>query len=353
MINLLTDIYSLNSIKKEWNRLADLSGNPLLCHDWFVSGANSFYEDGTLRVVTVGSGTDIRAIAPLVGVRRYGREYLECIGVGFLGEPCDLLYEDEKSLLQLLEALMDLGNPVILQRVPLDTVNYCGLNKFTRHRAALIKKNSAPSAYLSITGLWENILSSRRKRDLRTARNRAAREGKVRVEIICPTKETLPRLLEKVFHIENSGWKGKQGSSLMVNKPLGSFFKAYGKLASEAGILRLCFLFVGESAVATLIGIEYAGRFWVLKVGYDEAYTRISPGIQLINETIGYAFNRNLDFFEFLGSDEPWLHMWRVAYREYALVALYPRNWVGMTALGIDSVFHLLGKVHFLKSKGQ
>jgi CelD/BcsL family acetyltransferase involved in cellulose biosynthesis len=353
VINILTDISSLDSIKKEWNQLADLKKNPLLRHDWFLSCANSFYVDGTMRVVTVSSETGIHAIAPLVCVRKHGHEYLECIGVGFLGEPCDLLYDDENSLKQLLEALIGLRNPVILQRVSLDTANSYGLNTNNRQRTFLIRKNSAPSAYLSIMGSWENALSSRRKRDLRTVRNRAEKEGPVRAEVLCPTTDTLPGLLEKAFLIENSGWKGEGGSSLMANERLGSFFKAYGQLASENGILRICYLFIGESAIATLIGIEYANRFWVLKVGYNEVHARISPGIQLINETIRYAFSQKLDSYEFLGSDEPWLHMWQVAYRNYAVVGLYPRNRAGVVALGFDYAYRLLRKIDSLRRNGK
>lgn len=347
MINIVTDISLLNNIKKEWNRLADLKNNPLLSYDWFISSANNFYADGSLRVVTVSSETGIHGIAPLVSVRRYSHECLECIGVGFLGEPCDLLYDDENSLRQLLKAILGLRIPVVLQRVSLDTANSCGMST----DALTIRKNSVSSAYLPIRGSWENTLSSRRKRDLRTLRNRAEKAGAVRVEILCPTTDTLPGLLEKVFFIENSGWKGERGSSLMANERLGSFFKAYGQLATENGILRICYLSIGESAIAALIGIECAGRFWVLKVGYNEVYARISPGIQLVNETIRYAFSRKLDTYEFLGSDEPWLHMWRVAYRNYAVVGLYPRSWTGITSLGIDYANRLLRKAAFLKRK--
>ena len=177
MINTLTDISLLNNIKKEWNRLADLKSNPLLSYDWFISSANNFYADGSLRVVTVSSETGIHAIAPLVSVRRHGHECLEFIGVGFLGEPCDLLYDDENSLRQLLKAVLGLRIPVVLQRVSLDTANSCGMNTDTRQKALLIRKNSVSSAYLPITGSWENTLSSRRKRDLRTAPKQGRKGG--------------------------------------------------------------------------------------------------------------------------------------------------------------------------------
>ena len=83
-----------------------------------------------------------------------------------------------------------------------------------------------------------------------------------------------------------------------------------------------------------LIGLEYHNRFWVLKMGYDQKYSRCSPGILLINETIRYAFEHGLNSYEFLGSNEPWLRMWaKHNLRNYVSLGLYSPNIHGLAAL--------------------
>ena len=63
------------------------------------------------------------------------------------------------------------------------------------------------------------------------------------------------------FKIENSGWKGRKGFSLLANNKLNRFLKVYSQLASEEEILRLGFLFSDDNPAAMLIGTEYHNRF--------------------------------------------------------------------------------------------
>ena len=72
-------------------------------------------------------------------------------------------------------------------------------------------------------------------------------------------------------------------------------------------------------------------------VHYDERFARCSPGIQLTHATIRYAFDRGLRSYEFLGSDEPWLQVWRPATRDHTSAILYPVNARGLLALGGDA----------------
>ena len=37
------------------------------------------------------------------------------------------------------------------------------------------------------------------------------------------------------------------------------------------------------------VAVETGGRFWLLKVGYDERFARCSPGSLLLLETIRHA----------------------------------------------------------------
>ena len=52
--------------------------------------------------------------------------------------------------------------------------------------------------------------------------------------------------------------------------------------------------------------------------------------------TLKYAFNAGLNSYEFLGSDEPWLHVWPVNLHDYYSVGVYPIRLNGMIGLCVD-----------------
>ena len=96
---------------------------------------------------------------------------------------------------------------------------------------------------------------------------------------------------------------------------------------------------------AVQIGIEFDRRLWVLKIGYDEAYARCSPGIQLSHEMIRHAVERGLDSYEFLGAEEPWQSAWPGNRREYVTLILLPWSTRGVWVLGIVSARNAASRV--------
>jgi CelD/BcsL family acetyltransferase involved in cellulose biosynthesis len=109
--------------------------------------------------------------------------------------------------------------------------------------------------------------------------------------------------------------------------------------------LRLSFLDVDETPIAAQFSVEYADRLWVLKIGYDEAWSRCSPGWLLLAETMRAAFARRLRSYEFLGTDESWLHGWRTVSRKFRTVACYPASVDGVYGLAADSFARLRARL--------
>lgn len=117
------------------------------------------------------------------------------------------------------------------------------------------------------------------------------------------------------------------------------------------GALRLSLMRIDGRTVAGQIGVEYAGRFWVLKVGYDERFAHCSPGILLMHHTIQYAFERGMKSFEFLGRDEQWIRMWSENVHHYSSYWHYPINTAGIVWFVKDSSRILLTKISTLLRK--
>src|SRR5438093_48314 len=117
------------------------------------------------------------------------------------------------------------------------------------------------------------------------------------------------------------------------------------------GVLRLCYLRIGERTAAVQFAVEAEGRFWLLKIGYDPAFARCSPGQLLLWETVRYAARRGLRTYEFLGGPEPWIRVWTERIRPCVAVRAYPARPLGMAALAIDVATSGWGRVR--RSVGQ
>ena len=341
MPEIICDYKTLATLKHSWERLTAQAQSPFCSYEWTVAAAKSFYPPDSLRVVVTQTGGKVDAIAPLVVCNQKRFKHLEIAGASALDEPSVLLYAHEEVLPNLVKALVRMKLPVYLNKTVTAAPVAAQLRALARkYFSVMIARAAAPTAFVPIEGSWDEFcrsLTSRRRYDLKRAMKRANAFGEVKADVFAPRPEALETALDKAFNVEAAGWKGRGGSALCQNRPLGNFFRTYTKSACAQGILRLGFLYIDGKSVAMLIGLECHNRFWVLKVGYDEAYSRCSPGILLINASIQYAFEQKLCSYEFLGSDEQWLHMWaRGNRRNHVSFGLFPPGLAGWGTLGRD-----------------
>src|SRR5262249_3804133 len=181
-----------------------------------------------------------------------------------------------------------------------------------KSKGILITRPATGYPWIELDESWsdpERKLSQSRRSSLRRALRKAEEIGTIECEILTPQPHDLPPLLAESLRIEAANWKGRTGSALLSDSDRRRFFEQYTAIASERGILRLCFLKIGGHAAATQIAVESGGGFWLLKVGYDETFARCSPGNLLMIESLRYAATRGLRTYEFLGSEEPWTRM--------------------------------------------
>jgi len=280
--------------------------------------------------------------------RRAGVEWWEFLGASTLHEPCDVVYDSEASLRSLLDGLVRAGHPILLSRLAADSSTARAVEHLSRRRAIPVLRNTASSRYVSVDRTWDAFqkgLSSRRRYDLRRARNRAEAIGPVHTEIVRPSPEQFPASFDLFAAVEASGWKGDRGSAVRGRPEMWEFFLRVGLEAAEEGRCVLSLLRVGGEIAAAQLAVEWDRRLWALKIGYDERFARCSPGIQLTHATLRYVFDQGLRAYEFLGSDEPWLAMWRPTSREYVTAAVYPARPGGLWALGGDAATFLVSRL--------
>ena len=96
--------------------------------------------------------------------------------------------------------------------------------------------------------------------------------------------------MAEAMRVEAASWKGRGGSAMLTNPRLSGFFLQLAQRLARQGSLRVCFLRLNGAPIAMQIGVVHAGRWWVLKIGYDERWAEHSPGIQLMWDVLRAAF---------------------------------------------------------------
>ena len=334
---VVRSVEALDELAGVWDACGADSGQPMLSHAWMRACATAFAGAAPLEVIVVGSPAS--AIAPLVR-RGDAVSRIELLGVDETGEPSDLLARSPSALADLAEALARTGRSVHLKRIPAASPTVTALRRAYRGRGVVIAMPHASCPWISLDGARtspESRLNAGRRSDVRRARRVAERLGRVEFRMVSPSPSELGPLLEDALRVEAASWKGRRGSALLDDAARRRFFERYAFSAARQGILRLSFLSIGGRTAAMQLAVESGGRFWLLKIGYDERFARCSPGTLLMVETLRYAAARTLSSFELLGTAEPWTLMWAPLMRDCVSVRAYPATAQGLAALMLEA----------------
>ena len=100
--------------------------------------------------------------------------------------------------------------------------------------------------------------------------------------------------------------KSKSGKARFMDARMEGFFRRMAAQLAARGWLRLWFLDRGESAVASLLCLEFGGTVGLYNSGFDPAHAILSPGIVLLAHVIRDAIERGFARFDFLRGEEPY-----------------------------------------------
>ena len=157
-------------------------------------------------------------------------------------------------------------------------------------------------------------------RKLRMNRNRAERIGGATIAVA--TAETLPALLEVLFHLHESRWSG---NGVLADPRVRAFHREAAPLLLAAGALRLQVL----SLCGTIVAACYAflagsRRIMFYLSGYDAAFARQSPGTLLLGAMLEDAVREGREEAHFLRGGERYKYAWGGRDRMNAACRLAP-----------------------------
>ena len=345
-VETIRDLQGLIRLKDEWNEIAPPDRvDPWQSYTWMKSAAEAFAEDGSLRIIVVRNSNKIAAIAPLVLKR--SSQFMHPLQIHILGgeelkEPNRFIAADYASYDLLIDAIASQRVfPVRLSRIPMENGNVDYLRSKFRKKGWITQVMQMPYPCIGLTG---NPIKRSLQNDLKRAQKKAEAAGEVTFEVVGNGDHVqIAGYLQKALAVEASGWKGRNGTAILSDAGRLDFFQRYASSALQDGILRLCFLSIEKVTAAVQFAVETGKNYWLLNVGYNEAFKKCSPGNLLLMESIKNAQRNALENYHLLGKDEPWTKRWMTHSMDCAVLAAYRPNYHGVKAMASDA-FRLVRK---------
>lgn len=190
---------------------------------------------------------------------------------------------------QLMQNARDAGAHALILR---DTsIEGAALNAFTR---ALERDGMRPQilnsharacldATLDADDLLRDALGPKKLKELRRQRNRLAEHGEVIFSIATEATE-IERALETFLDLEASGWKAKRGTALKQDTGDAAFIRRAVMAMAARGNCEVITLHAGDTPVASAVVLRHLDRAFYYKLGVDERFAKLSPGVQLTLE---------------------------------------------------------------------
>jgi len=308
------------ALERRWDALCEAQGDVLFQrHGWIRIWLDNFAPTARLRILTaVDENGELSAVLPLMEERTfwYGVPLRQLVSTAN-PHACrfDLLARDATAAGEAFFTYL-IQDPtwdvLRLIDIPEGGAGWAVYHQAKTRGFPCGTWESLRSPYLTLPATHEALiarLDARFKANVRRRRRKLEAQGKVTVERV-DGAAALEAKLEEGYALEQSGWKGARGTAITQNQATRGFYSELARDAAHAGRLSLYFLRLNGRAVAFQYGLTHAGRYLLLKPGYDETLKECSPGQLLMDEVLKDCLARGLREFDFLGPDMVWKRDW-------------------------------------------
>jgi CelD/BcsL family acetyltransferase involved in cellulose biosynthesis len=147
---------------------------------------------------------------------------------------------------------------------------------------------SHESKYLDFSRGAESFWQGYHKKfrhDLSRKMRNAESLGTLRLEIACD-KESLPQAFETFLAVENSGWKGAGGTSIVKQPDKLDYYRTLMADFMRLNSCQINLLWLDEVPIASQFGIRINETLYLLKIGFSEDFSKLSPGYLILAKII-------------------------------------------------------------------
>ena len=231
--------------------------------------------------------------------------------------------------------LSERRSPLRLRPVAADSLTRAAIERHgARWRARWRAIEERP--VLDIEGDWDTFWSSRGgklRQDIRRRRRRAEEQGDLQIEIVTGG-DGLRAALDEALEIEAAGWKGSGGTAINESPEDVDFYHRLATWAAGRGWLRLAIMRLDGQGMAMQFCLDANGVVYLLKMGFDERFSKLSPGKLLLAAEIERCFDDGLRRFDFAGAAASYKNAWASEFDTYGELIAEPAGVVGAARWG-------------------
>lgn len=280
----------------EWQALADRAVEPngYFLPGWMAAVDASARDRSDVAVLRAWQGGDsaagVTGLLPVMSLWRAYRIPLPALvsadPYGTLGTPLlDRDTPDAAAIGLLRQARASGAHALILRDVALDGAAMASLTRalsgdglqprlLHRHERACLDATRDPD------DLLKDALGAKKLKELRRQRNRLAEHGDLSFTV-ARTPADVAAALDTFLALEASGWKAKRGTALQQHDGDLAFIRRATQALAQQGQCEIVTLRAGDDAVAAAVVLRHLDRAFYFKLGVDERFAKLSPGVQL------------------------------------------------------------------------
>jgi CelD/BcsL family acetyltransferase involved in cellulose biosynthesis len=183
--------------------------------------------------------------------------------------------------------------------------------------------------------IYQKRLPKSHRQGMARAAKRLACEGDVQYEMRSQldVSEVEPWLRE-AFELEDRGWKGAAGTSVLRTPGMFRFFVGQAEQLARWGQLEAATLRLDGRLLAFVHGFRAKGVYFAHKISYDRRLAAFSPGQLLFCHVLEQLHNSSDTWaLDFMGPLNQSLSRWRPETYGVGRVAIAPRRWAGRAAM--------------------
>jgi CelD/BcsL family acetyltransferase involved in cellulose biosynthesis len=334
---------NLEELREVWNALLGNSytDSVFLTQEWVVSWWESFGQpSGELFVVVIRNEGQVCGICPLVlqqeEFHRYRIRKLVSL-TNYHTPRFDFIFRGNAEV--LMKELLDFLNRKIqwhvlqMTYVPPESQTLSALKLLSDQKIVIVnEENCLRSPFITIKTDFEtyyHALSKKFRHNTDYALRQLNKIGPVEFEEIQNSSNIIQDLKEG-FEIEKQSWKGDLGTAILTKPEEWKFYQSVAQLAARKGWLRLYFVKIGNQRIAFDYCLSYKNRVSLVKVSYNPAFGKYSPGTLLRKWELQKLFaEQNTECYDMLGTASEWKLRWTSEVSHLQEVHVFPRNAAG------------------------
>lgn len=278
-----------------WRRLADHASEPNVFHapEFLIPAIRHCDTLHRAKLLTLHVDGQLCGVMPLAAEQFYGRwpvphtqnwRHPNC----FLGTPLVRPGHESafwQALLGDLDRKPSAGLFLHLHGIATDGPVYAALEQLcVRQKRAcaivLAEERAMLATDLAGPAYYEQVVRKKKRKELARLRNRLAELGAIATVEGCGSGG-LDAWLDEFLALEQSGWKGRNGSALADMPETRGLFLEATHAAHEAGRLHLVAMRLDGRPIAMLVNFLSPPGGFSFKTAFAEEYARFSPGVLL------------------------------------------------------------------------